>query len=89
MRKVTNAAERPRARRGARQAVPGIGERLKRLRVQRGWSQVETAVEAGMSPNRVADAEVGDLASDTTLRKLAAVFGCTPDELMGKKGAPR
>ena len=59
-----------------------IGERLYELREQRGWTQVRTAQEAGLSHATITHLETGKVEPRMpTLRKLARAFGVTVDEL--------
>jgi len=59
---------------------------IKRLREERGMSQTDLAERLGIKPPSVWKLERG-LANPAypTLDKLADIFGCTMDEVMGRK----
>src|SRR5215203_4028202 len=60
----------------------GIGERIRELRGERGWSQREVARRAGLAPNSVALVERGERTpSATTVEKIAHALGVDPGEL--------
>lgn len=60
-----------------------IGERLFQLRKRYGFTQLEAAVEAGVSPKTYAQFERGELnvRLDTILR-ICEAFHITPDEII-------
>ena len=59
-------------------------QQLKRLREERGLSQVKLAARADLNPATVNQIERGAReASPATLRKLAAALDVTPDQLLG------
>jgi len=62
---------------------------IRKLRVQRGWTQPELAARANLSKSFVSEMETGKKPNPrgATLQKLAAAFGLTTDELLG--AAPR
>jgi transcriptional regulator with XRE-family HTH domain len=55
--------------------------RLKRIRLQKSFSQADLAARAGIAPRTVTSAEAGYGVSLRTTRKLAEVLGVEPDEL--------
>jgi molybdate-binding protein/DNA-binding XRE family transcriptional regulator len=68
--------------------TPPLENRIKAHRVSRGWSQAELAKRAGISRAAVSAIEINRLVpSVAAALSLAAVFGCTVEELFGS-GAP-
>ena len=65
-----------------------LGERLRRLRTRRRWSQRELAERAGVRQALISQLESGKQADTTgaNLRKLAFALGCTVDYLTGYNG---
>lgn len=65
-----------------------LGERLRRLRTQRRWSQRELAERAGVRQALISQLESGKQVDTTgrNLRKLAFALGCTVDYLTGYNG---
>lgn len=60
-----------------------IGERLFQLRKQYGLTQVEAAVEAGLSPKTYAQFERGTLnVRLDTIMRICTAFHITPDEIL-------
>jgi transcriptional regulator with XRE-family HTH domain len=57
-------------------------DRLKTLRVDRGWSIRQLAEQAGVSQTTVWKLEHGGRANAATLKKLGDVFGVRASELM-------
>ncbi len=59
-----------------------MGNRLKSLRIDKGWDQERLARESGVSLGTVAKFEIGQngIRFDTAV-KLADALGCTLDEL--------
>jgi transcriptional regulator with XRE-family HTH domain len=57
---------------------------LKRIRLQKSFSQADLAQAAGIAPRTVTYAERGYGVSLRTTRKLAEVLGVEPDELRAK-----
>jgi transcriptional regulator with XRE-family HTH domain len=52
-----------------------VGERIRQLRVARGWRQIDLAEGAGISENYVSDLEVGKKeVCLKTIQSLAATF---------------
>ena len=62
-----------------------LGEKLKTLRQQRGWSQRDLAARARVRQALISHLESGKQADTTgsNLRKLASVLGVTVDYLAG------
>lgn len=61
---------------------------IKRLREARGMSQTDLADQLGVRPPSVWKLERGlQNPAYSTLVKLADIFGCTMDEVMGRKNA--
>jgi ribosome-binding protein aMBF1 (putative translation factor) len=60
-----------------------LGQRIWELRKQRGWRQLDLAVQAGINENYVSDLEVGRKeVCLNTISALAEAFGLTISELM-------
>jgi XRE family aerobic/anaerobic benzoate catabolism transcriptional regulator len=67
----------------ARDICEALGERIRQLRLKRGWKQIDLAEEAGMHENYVSDLELGR--KEICLRMLqmlARAFDLTPSELL-------
>ena len=62
-----------------------IGERIKRQRVKRGYTQTELAERSGVKQSLISRLEGGsrDNPSADVLRGLARALGCTADYLIG------
>jgi transcriptional regulator with XRE-family HTH domain len=62
-----------------------IGERIKRQRVKRGYTQTELAERSGVKQSLISRLEGGsrDNPSADVLRGLARALGCTTDYLVG------
>ncbi|WP_159011381.1 helix-turn-helix transcriptional regulator [Bradyrhizobium sp. S69] len=61
-----------------------LARNLRKLRLERGWSQEDLAAEAGMRQALVSAIEVGAANPTlTSLEKLAATLGITLAELFG------
>ena len=59
---------------------------LKKIRLERGMTQIELAQAVGLSDQAICTYEIGTREpSLETLRKLASVLECTIDELIGKE----
>jgi transcriptional regulator with XRE-family HTH domain len=59
------------------------GEKLRRLRVRKLWMIGDLAEKSGIHRNRISDYELGKSgAHPDTIRKLAAVLGVEPTELL-------
>jgi transcriptional regulator with XRE-family HTH domain len=61
-------------------------EKLKEMRVDKGWSQRELAHRAGVTATTVWKIEQGGGANAKTLKKLGDVLGVRASELMRQKG---
>lgn len=60
------------------------GDRLKRVREQRGWSQRELTERIGLNLNQISRYELGnDEPGTTVLKRLAQELGVTTDWLVG------
>jgi transcriptional regulator with XRE-family HTH domain len=60
-----------------------LGDRIRTLRLERGWRQIDLAEEAGIHENYVSDLELGQ--KEICLRLLQTVaraFGMTTAELL-------
>lgn len=63
-----------------------LGNRIKKLRKQRGWSQEETSFKLNISQATYARMEKGETTSWAAhLEKLSEVFNISPDELVKKE----
>ena len=62
-----------------------MGERLRRQRLQSGFTQTELAERSGVRQSLISRLENGtrDNPSADTLRRLARALGCTTDYLVG------
>lgn len=63
-----------------------LSERIKELRIKKGWSQDDLADRMGMNRANISNYERGtnkNIPSDT-LKKFADVFGVSSDYLLGK-----
>lgn len=59
---------------------------LKELREERGWSQRQTAMKAGLAPTTYHNYEKGIREPDSeTLKVLADVFNVTVDRILGRE----
>jgi transcriptional regulator with XRE-family HTH domain len=66
-----------------------VGEHIKRLRAERGWSQPQLAVEAGVAVSAVSQIENGRRSPNvSTLDKLAEAFGVEVADFFPKAPAP-
>ena len=60
-----------------------LGERIRELRKQRGWRQIDLAEETGIHENYVSDLEMGRKEICLrTLQTLARTFSLTPSQLL-------
>lgn len=65
-----------------------IGERIRKLRRERNWTQVELGQRVGIDKRNISRYESGRLTpSARTLRRFAEAFGLDPDELAAEKPA--
>lgn len=68
--------------------MPNVGETIKAIRMQRGLSQFEVAAKSGLGLSAYQKAEQGQDRSDggsikiATLRKLAALYGMKPSDIL-------
>lgn len=67
-----------------RRHLPGLAQRIADLRRATRQSQQVCATRAGMSTNRLRDAERHGLATTETLTLLARVLGVAVDDLTGR-----
>lgn len=66
------------------------GDRLKELRLNRGWAQDDTALKLGITPATLSRFETGKRQPDpSTLVLLADTFDVTVDYLLGRVEDPR
>ena len=63
------------------------GEMIRRLRAERGWSQVELAVRCDCSDRTIANVEAGKSTSSTTIDAIAKAFEIHPSELIRRDPA--
>jgi len=69
--------------------VGEVAERLVRFRVQAGLEPETAAAKARIDPERLADAEAGELTlTDAELEALASAYGIDPTELFGGRITP-
>lgn len=64
------------------------GHKIKKMRNEHGWSQVELGAMVGVSSQQIMRYEVHGI-ENMRLRRLVAlceVFGCTADDLLDMKG---
>lgn len=67
----------------ARDVCISLGKRIRELRKERGWRQIDLAEEAGINENYVSDLEVGKKEICLrTLRNIANAFGLKTSELL-------
>lgn len=60
-----------------------FGERIRELRKERGWRQLDLAEQAGISENYVSELELGRKEICLrTIRQIAKAFGIEIDEMM-------
>ena len=65
-----------------------IGERLRALRTQRGYSQEQVAKMLGVGRTTYLKYESGENKPSRNLDKLASLFGVTTDYLLGRTASP-
>jgi transcriptional regulator with XRE-family HTH domain len=66
-----------------------LAEQLKKLRVQRGWTQAEVASQVGVERTLIGNYEQGlNYPAVPTLQKLARLFGVTVDHLLNGEEKP-
>jgi transcriptional regulator with XRE-family HTH domain len=67
----------------ARDICIALGERIRQLRTERGWRQIDLAVEAGIHENYVSELEQGRKeVCLRTLQTIAKAFGLTVADLL-------
>ena len=67
----------------ASEVCAALGRRIRDLRKQRGWRQLDLAVQVGINENYASDLEVGRKeVCLNTISALAEAFGLTISELM-------
>ena len=67
-----------------------VGESIRRLRQERGWTQVELAERAALSPNYVARLERGELSPSFFVAcRIAEAFEVALEWMLGAKPAAR
>ncbi|MDP8926945.1 MAG: helix-turn-helix domain-containing protein [Actinomycetota bacterium] len=65
------------------EAVATTGEKLKRLRLGKAWTQVQLAEKADVSPSTIVLIERGQATPQpSTRRKLSEALGVDPSELL-------
>ena len=63
--------------------------RLRELRVSKGWKQADLAAAINAKPQTVSRYERGDRDIDSsTIRRLCEIFGCSADYLLGLSDLP-
>ena len=66
-----------------------IGEKLRKLRLSRDWTQKELGAKTGLG-NNISSYETGHLKpSEKTLKKLLDAFGLTAAEFMASEDGPQ
>jgi len=67
----------------ARDICVALGERIRQLRTERGWRQIDLAEEAGIHENYVSDLELGRKEIGLrTLQMIARSFHLKMDEFL-------
>jgi transcriptional regulator with XRE-family HTH domain len=66
-----------------------VGERIRRLRRQKRLSQVAIQRLTGVSQSTLYRAEAGGILTPDTAAALAAVLGCSAEDLLGAAGEVR
>ena len=61
--------------------MESIGEKVRRLRKERDWSQADLGSKVGMSQGGVAKLEAGNIENPRQLARIAIVFGMRVEEL--------
>ena len=63
--------------------------RLKEIRIARGWSQAQLAKQLNCTDVTVSRYETGQHGIDSeTIVKICDIFGCTADYLLGRSSSP-
>ncbi len=64
-----------------------VGQRVRRLRLERGWSQHRLSAESGLHHSAVSRIESGENnPTARSVRDLARALGVEPKELMTRRG---
>ena len=64
-----------------------LGERIRRLRTERGWRQIDLAEHAGVHENYISDLELGrKVICLRTIQALAAAFDMKAADLLAGVG---
>lgn len=66
--------------------APTIGQRIKALRIERGWSQVELAHRSGLTQGGISHIETGFSKSPMHLPSLARALSISLDSIAGEHG---
>ena len=67
----------------ARDICVALGERIRELRIGRGWRQIDLAEQAGIHENYVSDLETGHKEICLrTLKMVAGAFDMKPTDLL-------
>jgi transcriptional regulator with XRE-family HTH domain len=67
----------------ARDICASLGERIRDLRKERGWRQIDLAEQAGINENYVSDLEIGKKEICLrTLQVVATAFGIKTSDLL-------
>lgn len=66
-----------------------LGDRLKKLRAERGWTQTELAERAGVSQQLITKIERGTVRESRKLPQLAAAFGLTVEQFLAGEPSRR
>jgi transcriptional regulator with XRE-family HTH domain len=67
----------------ARDICATLGERIRQLRMERGWRQIDLAEQAGINENYVSDLELGRKeVCLRTIHSIASAFSISVSELL-------
>lgn len=67
----------------ARDICVALGDRIRQLRKERGWRQIDLAEETGIHENYVSDLEMGHKEICLrTLQTIAMAFNLSPSDLL-------
>jgi transcriptional regulator with XRE-family HTH domain len=66
--------------------APTIGQRIKALRIERGWSQVELAHRSGLTQGAISHIETGFSQNPMHLPSLARALSISLDSIAGEHG---
>lgn len=68
----------------------GIGEKIGKLRVERGWSQEKLGEEADVKPGQISKIEMGSaLPQLTTIIGICDALGCDYDDILPPRSMPK